>query len=336
VKYFYYSCFGILIISLSAAAAFSFFAPSYIQKKIEAGILESCSTCSIQIGNTSISLFSPRLWMLHDIHFKEGNPETSSYDVHIDEIAAEVDLRRLWDHHLHFTRLNIANPNLTLIDGEKHSKRSNKESTIKYKLENIRATNGIFTYVRNYKGTHAVLHMAKVEAKTAIFGNEDDLAGKPLDINSSLVMEQSGSIGVDIHTYMFAEGPLKADTIVRIKDQDLGKLTSFFRPNAGVILEGKMLSGLGIAKVRDATLDATVTTTFTGLKIVLEKEVERSSIEAFFENIGLTIDANKENLNKPREDRTRKVTLAREPEERVVSFTLRGLKEAALKVARAD
>ena len=336
MKYLYYSCFGLLIIGLSLAVAVSFFVPSYIQKKIEASIPENCASCSIDVGSTSISLFSPRLWVLRDIRFKGGTPETCSYDLHIDEVALEVNLRPLWDRHLQIGRLDITNPNLTLVDGEKRSKKSEQESTLKYKVENIKLTNGTFTYVRNYKGTHAILHMTKVEAQSEIFGTEDELVGRPLVVNSSLVMEQSGNIDLDIYTYMFAEGPLTVDTSIKIKDQDLGKLTPFFRPNAGVILKGKMLSGIGTAKLRGSKLEASVTSTFKDLKIVLEKEVERSSIEAFFQNIGLAIDANKENSSKPIEDRTRKVRITRKPEERVVGFVLRGLKEAAIRVVRAD
>jgi len=335
VKYFFYTCFGILITGLSLAVAFSFFVPSYIQKKIKSSVRESCDSCYFEAGNVAISVFSPQLWVFHDLRFTGGNPEVSSYDVHIDEVALDVNLRMLWDQHLHIARLHITNPTVTMTEGEKRSE-GNREKTLKFKVENIRLTNGTFTYVRNYKGTHALLHMTNVEAKTQIFGNEEDLAGKPLIVNSSLVLEQSGKIDLDIYTYIIPEGPLTVDANIRIKDQDLGKLTSFFRPNAGVILEGKMLSGIGTVKVRGTTLDAAVTSTFKDLRIRVEKEVERSSIEAFFENIGIALDVNKENVSKSAEDRTRKVTITREPEERVVGFILRGLKEAALKVARAD
>ena len=147
MKFFYYSCIGTLIIGFSTAAAFFLFAPSYVQKKIVTGVSKSCDTCSIEIGNTYISLLSPRLWTFQNIRFKGGNPEISSYDVKIDEVAMEVSLRPLWNRKLHVNRLDITNPDVTLTEGEKTSRRSEKENSSKYKLENIRLSNGIFTYV---------------------------------------------------------------------------------------------------------------------------------------------------------------------------------------------
>jgi hypothetical protein len=337
VKYFLYSGLALLVVGLSLAVAFSSFVPPYLQKRIVEGATEDCDTCSLEIEDITISPFSPERLVLNNVRFRGGNPQASSYDVHIDTVDLEVKLRPLWERRLHVTSLSLTRPKVTLIEGEKRSKKREEDETApKYRLENVRLTNGLFTYVRNYKGTHAVLNMTNVELETGVFGTEDELIGKPLVVNASLVLEQAGKIELDIYTYMFAEGPLTLDTNIRIKNQDLGRLTSFFRPNAGVILEGRMLEGVGSAKMRGETLEASVTSTFKDLKIKLEKEAERSSFEALLGNIGLAIDANKENVSKPAEDRTRKVTITREPEERVVGFVLRGLKEAAIRVVRAD
>ncbi len=157
-----------------------------------------------------------------------------------------------------------------------------------------------------------------------------------LTVKAGLQLEGSGHIDLRFSTDLRADAPDNLKAEVDIKNQDLETLTSFFRPNAGVSLTGKMLTGKGQVTVTGKKLDAKVTTTFKGFEITLEKMHDRSEASAFLINLGLEIDAKRENLDDPSDEKTRRVSLTREPKERLVGFALRGLKEAALKVARAD
>jgi len=91
--------------------------------------------------------------------------------------------------------------------------------------------------------------------------------------------------------------------------------------------------GKAAVNVTGASLKSEVSVVYQGLDVIFSANRERSGATAFFSNLlrGLKIDD--QNTTEPRYDQKRTAALQRKKGESIVSFILRGMKEAALEVA---
>jgi hypothetical protein len=121
--------------------------------------------------------------------------------------------------------------------------------------------------------------------------------------------------------------------VLKIEDQNLKDLNSYFFPSDGIELLGRLHFGLGVVSLDGSVLRSTVTARYSDFNLTLNANKERSGLEAFFGNLlsGLKIDDG--DLDEGRKGQAASVELRRKKEESVVSALLRGLREAVLKVA---
>jgi hypothetical protein len=127
--------------------------------------------------------------------------------------------------------------------------------------------------------------------------------------------------------------PLEIDTEIFVKRLNLEDLSVFFKPNAGVELWGTLEKGHARSKMTGPALKSTLFAEYKDFKLRVDKMYDRNEAQTFFTNLGAAIAMRGENRDEPAEDKRKTVESRRERGESLVSFILRGLKEASLAVA---
>ena len=145
------------------------------------------------------------------------------------------------------------------------------------------------------------------------------------------VLEESGSFRLQVRAKLLAETP-DVDVELRIAGQDLSGLNPYFEPADGIKLKGEVLEGRSSVEVRGARLNSTAYVRYRGLKVKIKNDKSRGGLSAFFQTLMAAVTIGKQNSDGGHYDRRGAAELRRKPKETVISFTLRGMKEAAMKV----
>ena len=118
-----------------------------------------------------------------------------------------------------------------------------------------------------------------------------------------------------------------------VADQNLGALTDFFKPNAGVELTGTLVKGHSVSKLKGAELTTSLYADYKDFKLKVDKMYDRNEVQTFFTNLGTSIAVREKNHSAPAEEKMKTVESKRKGGESIVSFMLEGLKQASLAVA---
>ena len=350
-------CIGCTLVGVIALVILNLTVNPYVKRRLESSVRENCATCTLDIGDLQVSLLNPGDFLLHEVRFSSGTRGAFETAVRASSIAVHLSLKPLWDRHVNVTQIVSSGLEVTLLDGDKKPPPAEKTTTrgasgkvdesepsgqtedsarapYTFTIQNSIVHHGTLSYTRNHMGTSAHLRVQKIEIELGALGNGKDLKDEPVKGHGEAQVEKSGLVELHVSTYLFRK-PLYVDVELFTNDQDLADLTPFFKENAGVNLEGILMKGHGKVKVRGPHLTATLLAEYRGLNIKLDKMYDRNEITAFFMNLGTAVAMGEKNVGKPKSDRQREVELEREEKESIVSFILRGLKEAALKVAKA-
>lgn len=311
--------------------------PPIAKAKITEAVTDGCASCKFELGSASFGLFNPGHIRLRDIRVKQGYEGSTELLVKIESVFIDVDLAGSTRERISILNVELREPDVLLVDGDAASPKSkdadedSKGPT--FAINHTKLTNGIFTYTRNTKGTTATLHLAKIEGDFSALGTIDELKDKFVDAHLAFQIEKSGATELDLRVPMKG-GANHVDVSLYLRDQDLAVTTPFFNPNAGVELNGNVVKARARAQVRGDALVASTWIVYKGLELKLNPMYDRSGAEAFFTNLGIELVMKETDLDLDGKDQTEFLHTKREPNEKTVGFILRGLKEAAIKVAR--
>lgn len=334
---FYFLLLSSILVLFTAIAVGSFYLPDYLKEKIESEVPKTCSKCRLKIGDLDLPLLQPGDVTFHNLDFSYGDEGTTQVFAKAALLDFHVSLRSLLKHHVHIHRLMVSHFDVTVIDGDKHSppepkkedSSPNADADYDLVIGPLRYLNGSFQYVRNHEGTTATLHVQDINGTLTSI---DPRADRIIKGQLTARYERSGHSELEILTNPFLK-PLQVDVKLAVKDQDLNDLSLFFEPNAGVRLKGKIDEGLGMVSVKGDALKATDWIVYEDLDAKVLRGKEYSGFVAFFENLGLGLAMQQKNTELEKAEQTKSVELKQEANESLISFVLRGLKEAAMKVA---
>lgn len=310
--------------------------PSIAGSQINLAVQSACASCKFEIGSVSFGFFKPSEILIRNVRLKQGYLGSSELLIRIDSILIDVDLATSTSKQVSIAKIRVYEPDVLLVDGDANSPQSDVASAasdLTFVVASTELTDGQFTYTRVTKGTTATLHVAKIQGEFSPFGTSSDLQDRFVDVHLKAQIEKSGETELDLRIPMQSAAD-HVDVSVYLKDQDLAVTTPFFKPNAGVELQGKIVKARGRARVRDQVLTASAWVIYQGLSIKLNPMYDRTKLAAFFMNLGADLAMKEEDLDLDKADQTEFLKIRREPNERIVGFILRGLKEAAIKVAR--
>ena len=326
--------FTILILLFTGTAIGSFYLPDYLKAKIESEVPKLCSKCQLKIGDLDVPLFQPGDITFHNIDFSYGEEGATQVFAKAALLDFHVSLRPLLEHHVRIQNLVVTHFDVTVVDGDKHSPPTPKKedpaaSEYDITVGPLRYLNGSFQYIRNHEGTTATLHVQDINGSLT---SVDPNANRIIKGLLSARYERSGNAELEVLTNPFLK-PLQVDVKLTVHDQDLSDLSLFFEPNAGVRLSGKIDEGEGVVSTVGDSLKATDWIIYEDLDAKLLRGKEHSGFVAFFENLGLGLAMQETNTELEKPLQTKSVELKQEANESLISFILRGLKEAAMKVA---
>lgn len=334
MKAFFLFVLFVLFTGAGIAVAVKNYVEPQLKLQVEQAARENCPFCQFHLGDLSLSLLVPGRIVFYDIDFSYGDPAATQTTAKIGETRFQLSLPELLQHRLHFENVMLENFSVTVTDGDQKSPTvsvtaAEPKPDYEIYVDPVQFSNGTFQYIRNHDGTTAVVHVNEIDAQLSTLSPG---ANEFLRAVATARYENSGHCELQISTNPFKK-PLDVHIKLAVKDQDLSDLSLFFDPNAGVEMKGKIIDGVGEVFLSGDRLKATDWIVYEGLEAKVKKRSDRSGFSAFFQNLGMDLSMQLKNTELERSAQTKSVELSQENDESIVSFVLRGLKEAAMKVA---
>ena len=306
--------------------------PQSLLQKWQASAIEHCEGCQLNISKAHISFWHRQL-ILDNIIFSSGDPQFTAIEAKIDSIRIVFSIRKLFHKSIHISHMEIMNPNVQIMEGDKvypQEKPGAKMASTEMEVLATNIQNGIFTYNRTYRRGIASIHITQIMGEIQSWNNHDNTA--KTKGNASGLLEQSGRFSLAIESPIFAENT-QAEIGITMKELVLSNMNPFFETSEGINLLGNLHEAKANVIVIERTLSADVRAKYSGLDIHFQKTNRRGPIAAFLSNLVESIKVNSTNEKRSKRDQIRGILAKRRNHESLVSFILRGMKEAALKVA---
>jgi hypothetical protein len=299
----------------------------WIEQRVADAVRQRCKSCEIRLGRIGLSW---RGITLDNVQFSGGPSGGQRVEVHAPRIVLRPRLSTIFNGHPALRSVSLFGPTVTFWDGDKVKRSALKTSQVEPLVwpEDLQfstiISDGVFNYVRDVKNTHAELVIHQITAEL-------------IPSREHLMARATAQFGKSGHVELITSIPLLHQTLVvetemKVKDQNLQDLSAFFQPNAGVKLDGVLTSGHAITKLKGSHLSASLWAEYKAFNLSVNKMYDRNDVQTFFTNLGAAIAMREKNINASNETKASAVELERESNESIVSFILRGLKEAALKV----
>jgi hypothetical protein len=314
--------FAVLIFVVMAGLFASLNTP-WAKDQLEKAVRKNCEGCSFTIKSAALTW---RGLVIKDIYFATGRKGAKKLEVQVARAVIRPEIWPLLKKEIHIRSVALFYPQITYSEGDAITPRSReKDSGFDLELDKIVIYDGQFVYVRDHKGTHAVLTVNDIRGRMS-FEGERMTAGFHARMGRSGKFVLTGQAGL--------KKPLEVETELRVRDQDLADLTVFLKPNAGVELKGQIVNAVARSRAHGDKLNTRLNITFKDFTLKLHEMYDRSDVRAFFTTIGAALALKTENVKALESEKSSTVDTQREKGESVVHFLLTGLKEASLEVAK--
>ena len=309
-------------------------APGLARRRLVSAVKENCGTCELSLGRGQLSLL-PLALRCSKVRFTQGTPNATVVHAEAERVYLPFSLFPLFKSRLRLGSIRISESQVTVTEGDLYAASPAKDSPARpldLEIEGLEVRNSSFTYIREHSGRKGSLAVTRINAAVGPVGVSDRLRDKDVEASADGLLEHSGQFSLQVRARLFAKAP-DLDVKLRIAGQELAALNAFFKPNDAVQLKGQLIEGRSTVAIRGARLKASSYVRYKGLEVRIKKSGERGGISAFFQTFLASVTMGKQNAAGDGYDRTGSVELERKPKETIISFTLRGMKEGALKVS---
>ena len=308
--------------------------PGLVRWRLGAAVRAGCDTCELSLGAVRVHLIPPALGCSR-IRLTAGITGATSVNLEAGNIYAPVSLSQLLRGRIRAGIVVIDKFNVTVKEGDlpEAPPPGGAARPLDLELEGAVIRGGSFVYVRESPGLRGSLGVSGLSAVLGPVGTSERLKRAAVEAGADGVLADSGKFRLEVKGKPFAEEP-HLDVTLRILGQDLQGFNSFFKPLEGMSLKGTLLEGRSETAIRGSRLNASVYLRYRGLGLHLEKTKERGSLSSYFQNLLAGAALGKQNAGDGGYDRTGTAKLERQPGEALAAFTLRGMKEAAVQVAK--
>ena len=312
----------IAIIVLSAILLLPKLTP-WVREKIEAEMRERCPNCEFRVEEIALSLEGARAYR---VLLKTDKTKSQYVEMAVHTLTLKPNWNSLLQAEPKLEGVIVYQPEVRFFDVGDNSAAKSTPTLDLPMIPDTDLIDGVFIYVRDVKGTHAELTVRKIEGRIYF-------EGERFFVRSSGQVGESGkfSLLVDL---VPKQTPLEVNVDMKAENQNLIDLSAFFEPNAGVYLEGTLLNGHAVTKMKGNHLDTNLNMKFKDFNLKVNPMYDRNEIQTFFTNLGAKLFLMEKNLDNTYDQRTMNVQADRDPTESVVSFILRSWKEAALKIVQ--
>lgn len=308
--------------------------PGLLRWRLGAAVRAGCATCELSLGAVRVHLIPPALGCSR-VRLTAGIFGATSVNLEAGNIYAPVSLSQLLRGRIRAGIVVIDKFNITVKEGDSPvaPPAAGPARPLDLELEGVTIRGGSFLYVRESPGLRGSLGVSGLSAVLGPAGTSPRLKRAPVEASADGVLADSGKFRLEVKGKPFAPEP-ELDVKLRILGQDLQGFNRFFRPLEGMSLKGTLLEGRSETAIRGSSLHAAVYLRYRGLGLHLGKTKERGAVSSYFQNLLAGAALGKQNAGDGGYDRTGTAELERQPGEALAAFTLRGMKEAAIKVAK--
>lgn len=307
-----------------------------IRRQLAAFIKEGCGSCTLSLDRIHLSM--PFSLILEGVRLTGGDSKTTRVDAEAERIVARCTFRSLVSGNLHFKGIRIYAPYVVVTEGDLPSPPPGPEDGTRriYAIEGMEVVNGRFTYMRVFgagrEARKAILHVKDIQASVGELGNTRELRDQMVRGQAKGRLENSGGFLLTVETMLFSK-VLQVGVDLQMAEQNLADISPFFQTSDGIKIAGKLYNGQSSTKIRGERLAGWVQAQYQGLDIQFEKTESRSEISTFFDNLVKSVRLHSSTVGKKPADQIQNVELQRKASETLLHFILRGMKDAALKVA---
>lgn len=296
----------------------------WAENEIREAIQSRCATCT----------FTMRELRLHwrgvnarDVEFTGGVAGGQRVQAKIASVLIVPELMSVFSKKPRLRAIHLLEPKVVFYDGPKRTpktKGQGGDTELPADIHRMFIRDGAFSYIRDVKDTHAELHVTDIRGA---IDPDPDLFRAWITAR----IGRGGSVELKV-TSPLKKKPLELISEINLQDQNLEDLSHFFKPNAGVELKGVMTRASGVTHVQGRTQTAKVFAEFKDFSLKVNPMYDRDDVTTFFTNLGTAVAMRSKNTAAPRAEKTETKSLNREAGESLVSFILRGLKEAAIDI----
>lgn len=320
----------VVVVSIFSVNIFS---PKIVREKIMTYVHENCASCVLDIETIRVDGFSATI-TLKKIKFSGGNPKATAVEAQIPKLKLEFALSGFFKSIVHVDEISVDHPEIKIIEGDlkARSKKSKEEKTIEFLVDEIELDNGTFTYVREHNGKLAPIHVTNIDIEVDKFGSTKEMRDKPIEGEVTALLEETGKVKIKVATYLF-KTPLDTKVNLGLDQFDLSKMNTYFETNDGIKLKGQLVHADSEVVIKGDQLFSNVEAEYTKLDVEFKKNSERTALGAFFSTLLADLQMQSKNTDVEAKKQIQSAEIKREPQEAIIGFIFRGMKEAALLVA---
>ncbi len=312
--------------------------PGIARLRIVSAVRSGCESCELSLGAVRLHLSPPAL-SCGRARLTAGTPGATVVEAEAAALYVPVSLSQLLRGRIRAGIVELDKLSVTVKEGDLPSAPPPERGgarppgpPLDLELEGVVIKDGAFVYVRDSPGRRGTIGISRLSAAAGPVGSSARLRGRAVEASAEGRLEDSGKFRLEVRGRPFAREP-HLDVKLRVAGQELRELDRFLRPTEGIGLKGTLLESRSETAIRGSRLNSSVFLRYRGLELHMEKTKERGAVSSYIQTLLASAALGRQNADGAF-DRGGTAELDRKPGETLVGFILRGLKEAAIQVAK--
>lgn len=310
--------------------------PRLIKSKLIQVVQTECRTCRLKVQNLSFSLSELRL---NQINFSFEDRAGVVLDTEIKSVTIPFQLTSFFTDTIRIGRIQIQSPQVVLREYDSGPgplppvKKEKSSKKTYFEADGIDLVDGYFEYDRIFSdGRNAPIRIRNIRVDLGRYGTTPNLADKDVVAQTYAILEQSGKIDLKLMVPVFTGKPI-AKIFLKLNGQKLHEIDGYFLTAEGLNMKGLLVNSDVFGELNDHSLTGKLKAHYHSLDLHFHEHKKRSAFEALLSNIGKDIKLKETNIGVPKPKIQHPIASVRQPQESIISFILRGMKEAAIEVA---
>ena len=298
--------------------------PPKLSPYLQSRFLESCQNCELRWESLRVR---PTGVQLRGLHFRSNSTRDTVITADVDVLHLVPTWAALRRGEVDLRSVTAWGAKVEVAEGVRVDPPS-PGGEARFAVRATELHNAHFRYQMRKANKVGAIEIDGIEAKIGAWGTLPDLRDRETSAEVKARLEESGKIDLAIQAFVNAPDP-QVKVQLALSGFPLARVNGFFDPIEGVRLSGKLARAESQVVVEGKRLRASADLTYEGFDLKFLNNEKRSGLTAFFSNILADIK-----LAETQKTRKRRAIVAeRQARESLVSFILRGMKEASLAVA---
>ncbi len=326
----------LLVLIVVIAVSVKLLLPGLLKKKILDEVKEDCADCVLYLKSVDISLSRPGLLTFHDVKFAAGQGGRSLVEARFTALAVDLSLLQSSRESLVINSVEGIGTEVIYSDGDaKETEEPERVSgrSMTFTVLSTKITGALVRYAHTENKRTSILHIRNIDASLSAFGTTPEIKDKMATARLTGQIEKSGR-GELVLAALLRPGPSYVDVLLKVENQNMGDLNSFFTPDDGLKLGGQMIKAVASVNVRGYKSKSHVEAEYKDAEFHEGPTKNRSSFDAFLSNLGASLIMTRTNIDQMASDRVAEIDVERGADEALVHFILRSMKLGLLDVVK--